>query len=239
MPSNSPSESQRSLEQGAEFTLGSRRFRASGFFNSSVVYTCLSPQVGLWQSVLFCEPHPCICIQAIPDTLCQLPGITLPPTLPSASSPSSRSAPRQNTSPTTVGNRNFELETTTTTGLSAAASINTGSSSNVMVVAAVASGAVCFLIITTITVVKCRQRRRKLQRVEARVAQPALHAYDTPVQRLSQSGLGVGLGGMARGSGPAEDYRGYLQPSRSGGRQPTTGYVSNAVFVSRLEETSA
>ena len=85
------------------------------------------------------------------------------------------------------------------------------------------------IIIAVITTVKCRQRQLKLQRVQA---QPALHTYDTPVQRLSQSAFDPG--GMSRGSGPAEDYRGYLQPSRSGGRQPT---VSNMAFTGGLEGT--
>ena len=91
------------------------------------------------------------------------------------------------------------------------------------------------LIIAVIATLKCRQRQLKLQRVQAQVAQPALHTYDTPVQRLAQSAMRPG--GMARGSGPAEDYRGYLQPSRSGGRQPTAGHVSNMAFAGGLEGT--
>ena len=55
---NAPSGNTLSLTQGSEINLGFAQIFVTGFFNSSVTYTCLSPRVGLALHPLTLYPCP-------------------------------------------------------------------------------------------------------------------------------------------------------------------------------------
>eukprot|EP00045_Choanoeca_perplexa_P013879 m.159299 g.159299 ORF g.159299 m.159299 type:complete len:415 (-) comp16488_c0_seq1:1706-2950(-) len=228
IPVDNPRNShQVSLEKSKSINLNFVSFRMERLLNAELLYSCVSPK-------------------AVPNSFCQLPSATTTPitTETPVVTVTTTLQPPTLTQPTPV----FERRTTTSFSSSQAPASSTSSSGpDLMVIVIIVGSAFVILVMATVIAMKCRQRRQKLQRVQAQVSQSPFQTQETSDRRFSQqlpqdtegylqpvrgrrtspqTDTTLVPNGMARPSGPAQDYQGYLRPVRG----QATGFVSNAAF---------